>query len=275
MAPGVLHAAELKRRNQHEVELAPGMGCRCSPRATRAPARGDRRSRRGCARPWRRRSRDETCGACARRAAPSRRKTFRRRTRRDTSAAAVSRRTWSLRRQRRSVYLRPVGNGLPAVGDGQGHVRGPSDPAGRSRGTPGRARAGTNNVQKVIVAVESFVAGGELELDPVRTGSRHPGGHDDVTIDDRGAASDRRPARRAAGRRAARNRRPAPRGRPTPGARPPDPRTGPVDRRESCARSASQVPDRGYPFPGKASRRHGLAQPAVRTGWSRVTTAQP
>ena len=66
---GVLHAAELKRRNQDDVELAPRVADRrCSPRATPARAHADRRSHRGCAPLWPRRSRDETSAASGRRA---------------------------------------------------------------------------------------------------------------------------------------------------------------------------------------------------------------
>ena len=64
---GMLHAAELERRNQHEVELAERIGdARCSPRARRAPAHADRRSPRGSWPPWRRRSRDGASGTCGR-----------------------------------------------------------------------------------------------------------------------------------------------------------------------------------------------------------------
>ncbi len=64
---GVLHAAELKRRDEKEIELAEGIrDGRVAFEPGERATRGDRKSRRGCARPWRRRSRGGTCGTCGR-----------------------------------------------------------------------------------------------------------------------------------------------------------------------------------------------------------------
>ena len=151
-------------------------GWRCSPRATRAPSRADRRSRRGCARPWPRRSRDGTSATRGRRAARSRPRTCRRRTRTDTSAAAASRRNVS--RQR---CASDAGRGRS-----RRRWRPPASPSGTSsvkrvarlqvrlveaREREVRARRHEQRVEKLVVAVERLVAGHELEW---RSRSRRP-----------------------------------------------------------------------------------------------------
>ena len=113
----VLHAAELERRDQHEVELAERIrDAGVVARARRAPRRADRRSRRGCAPPSPRRSRDGTsgtCGRCARRVSTENlpggeREEIGRR-------AAASRRTSRTRppAARRARQLGAVGDRLP------------------------------------------------------------------------------------------------------------------------------------------------------------------
>ena len=166
---GVLHAAELERRHEQEVELARrDTGCRCSARARRAPTRADRRSRRGCARPWRRRSRGGASGTCGRRARRFRPRSGRRQTRRDRSAAARFPRTraWTRPSASRRADLGAVGDRLPAGG----HVEAEASArlqvglieAGERQVRPRRHE---ERVEELGVAVERGVAGDELDED--------------------------------------------------------------------------------------------------------------
>ena len=126
---GVLHPAELERRNQDEVELARmDTGSRCSPRATPAPTHGDRTSRRGCARPSRHRFRDGTSAS------------------RDRCASRVS--TENLPATNANRY---VGSGLRfgephahATGAGSRAVARPPARSPRSASRPGRRASACN-----------------------------------------------------------------------------------------------------------------------------------
>ena len=93
-----------------------------------------------------------------------------------------------VRRQTTSDRLpAPLADRLPPVGHGQRQrVAGLQIRLVEAGERQPRPRGDEQRVQKVVVAVEGLVAGRELELDPVGSGSRHLGGHDDVTIDDRG-----------------------------------------------------------------------------------------
>ena len=137
----VLHAAELKRRDQHEVELAERIrDAPCSLRASRARSHAGRRSRRGCARPSPRRSRDGTCGTSR----PLRVGRF------DLEFAGGEREEVGRQWLRLGEHASRVRRLLPCSRDGFGSVRhrlpvvrhiqrqactAPSDRAGRSRET--------------------------------------------------------------------------------------------------------------------------------------------
>ena len=151
--------------------LPQGYGdARCSARATRARRREGRRWRRDCARLSRRRSRDGTCGRCGRFAPPSRRRTVRQRTRKGRWTAAASLRTSDCCRA--SFTLRA---GLGAVGKRLPPLRHleaqrPSRLEIRlieDREREMRPRRHEQRVEKLGIAIECRVAGGELDFDLV------------------------------------------------------------------------------------------------------------